>query len=103
MKRFEFRCDGCDTVEHVNLSSVQNIDFMLDGWVTHRIVAFENGEEAHDILSDLCPICSENLRRALNPANWPRMKATARDLGFEVSRLREETLGHASRRVKPFG
>jgi len=27
---------------------------MLDGWVTHRIVAFENGEEAHDI----CPTCA---------------------------------------------
>jgi len=79
MKRIEFMCDGCDKIEYAKLDSVRTIDFMMEGWLTHRIVAHENGSEAYEITSDLCPVCSENLRRAINPANWPRMKAASNE------------------------
>lgn len=76
MKRLEFICDGCDYVDHVALETVNGSDYMLKGWVTHRIVAHENGTQTYEIIADLCPNCSENLRRAINPANWPRMRST---------------------------
>jgi len=76
------------------LASVHNIDFMMEGWVTHRIVAYENGVEAYEVLADLCPKCSENLRQAVNPTNWPRMKAPSREfsqksVGESVLRYRK--------------
>ena len=73
MKRLEFTCDGCDLIKHITLPPGGNADFALQGWVAHRLVAHENGSQAHEIFADLCPQCSEKMRHAINPANWPRM------------------------------
>lgn len=98
MKRIEFTCDGCDSVEFIDCASLSSLDVMLDGWVTHRILAHENGAAAYEILSDLCPKCSENLRRAINPANWPRIKAMTR--GVEAPRgARVDPLDLTTRRA----
>jgi len=100
MKRVEFVCDGCDSTESMTLPAARDIDFVLDGWVTHRIVAYENGSQAYEVSPDLCPKCSENLRRAINPANWPRMKASAQGFGGEPVRI-GESLSRA-RRFAPY-
>jgi hypothetical protein len=90
MKRLEFICDGCDFVDHIGVENVQNLEYMLKGWVTHRIIAHENGSQAYEILADLCPNCSENLRRAINPANWPRLRSSRSDsYGGEIPQRRD--------------
>ena len=76
MKRLEFTCDGCDLVKHCEVAPSGNTDFMLEGWVAHHIVSHENVSPAYDVVADLCPSCTEKLRLAINPANWPRTDPT---------------------------
>ncbi len=78
MKRIEFTCDGCDLVERVALPADGNANFMFEGWTAHRVIAEENGSATYDISADLCPRCSEKIRHAINPANWPRSETTIR-------------------------
>lgn len=75
MKRLEVTCNGCDHVEHVNLPVSDQIDLMFDGWISHRAVVYENGLDSYEIAADLCPECANKMRHAINPANWPRIKA----------------------------
>jgi len=78
MKRIEYVCDGCDLVMHAEFPTDGGTDSMLDGWILHRIVRHENGRVVGEVVADLCPSCSDKLRHAINPANWPRMDATVR-------------------------
>ena len=73
MKRLEFICDGCDLVEHVALPSENITDMTLPGWSAFQVVVRENNSQPDEIYSDLCPSCSNKMRLAINPANWPRM------------------------------
>jgi hypothetical protein len=76
MRRLEFTCDGCNFVKHADLPNGVNPDFMIEGWIAHRLVAHENGVSAYEISADLCPECTEKFRHAVNPANWPKMDAS---------------------------
>lgn len=66
-------------LEWVHWFNNDTINFLMEGWLTHRIVTHENRSEAYEITADLCPICLENLRRAINPANGPRNKAASNE------------------------
>ena len=85
MKRLEFTCDGCDLVKHVLLPPNSKADFLLEGWVAHRLISEENGSVAYEISADLCPGCSDKLRHAINPANWPRMDAAVRQFAKKTA------------------
>jgi hypothetical protein len=75
MRRLVFTCDGCDLNEHVILPPGGDPDNMFKGWISHRLVAYENGASTDNISADLCPDCSNKLRHAINPTKWPRMDA----------------------------
>jgi hypothetical protein len=81
MKRIEFTCDGCDLVMHADLPSDGRIETVVDGWVAHRVTCHENGVAVREISADLCPGCTEKLRHAINPVNWPRQSASVRQFG----------------------
>jgi hypothetical protein len=78
MKRLEFTCDGCDLVEHGRVPVGGKADFALDGWVEHHAVVHENGAPTYENAADLCPICAEKMRHAINPANWPKLDPAVR-------------------------
>jgi len=80
MKRLEFTCDGCDLIKHVEMPPSGDVDIMLHSWIAHHIIAQENDSPAYEVFADLCPGCSEKLRRAVDPANWPRNDTAPRDL-----------------------
>jgi hypothetical protein len=86
MKRLEFTCDGCDLVEHVVLPPGRGAvaELALDGWVAHRAVLHEGNAEPYEIFADLCPRCMEKMRHAINPANWPRIKAVTKEQGRKL-------------------
>jgi hypothetical protein len=74
MKRLEFACDGCDTVSHCDVPPSGNVaDYMLDGWTSNRIMLEENGSRVIDLAADLCPVCADNLRSAMDPSRWPKV------------------------------
>lgn len=80
MRRLEFTCEGCDLVEEIVLPSGGGLaDVAFNGWIAHRAVVYEGGSEAYEISADLCPKCVDKMRHAINPANWPRIKAAAKD------------------------
>jgi len=82
MRKLQFVCDGCDLVDYAD-KLPSNMDFMLEGWVAHHLSLRENDSPTNEIMADLCPSCSEKLRNAMDPRNWPRVDATVRK--FEKS------------------
>jgi hypothetical protein len=81
MKRLECTCDGCGRVEFYALPEFVEISELREiptiGWVYHRIIAIENNSAPVEVKAELCPRCTENLRRALNPVAWPKLRSTA--------------------------
>jgi hypothetical protein len=63
---------------HVELPLDGNANFLPEGWISHRLASEENGAIVSQITADLCSSCSEKLRHAINPANWPRLDPAIR-------------------------
>lgn len=77
MKRLEFTCDGCDSVEYVTMSDDKS-NLLPDGWVMHHMIVHENGATSYENSADLCAACRNKMRHAIDPANWPKMDPTVR-------------------------
>jgi hypothetical protein len=73
MKQLQITCDGCDMVEHVEVSLSASASDGLNskGWETYRAETYEANSQAREIFADLCPRCAARIRQLNHPANWP--------------------------------
>jgi hypothetical protein len=78
MRRLEITCDGCDVTEQVIVPVGDKTDLAFNGWVAHHVVVRENGAPTYENAVDLCPVCAEKMRHAINPANWPKLDPDVR-------------------------
>jgi hypothetical protein len=85
MKHLKITCDGCDRIEEVVLPLGQETNFTVSGWVAHHAVLDENGSLIFENWGDLCPVCAEKMRHAINPSNWPRMDPVVRQFAKKTA------------------
>ena len=48
--------------------------FIFQGWTAYRAVVSENDSDPYEISAELCPKCVGKMRKAINPADWPRTR-----------------------------